>query len=81
MKVLNWIELIDAGPSLKAKYYDTDFDDNDDSTMLWEGSLADTPYWIAKLELADAKELEGYPPIEWNNFNGDSSFIFYVKVE
>lgn len=82
MKVLDWIKPIDASP-LKALYYVAE---DEDFGPIWDGSLYDTPYWIAEMELAEAKDLEGYPPICWRDDLGEdydhkTGFIITVKDE
>lgn len=82
MKVLDWIKPIDASP-LKALYYVAG---DEDFGPIWDGSLYDTPYWIAEMELAEAKDLEGYPPICWRDDLGEdydhkTGFIVTVKDE
>lgn len=80
MKVLDWIKVVDASP-LKALYYVAG---DEEFGTIWDGSLYDTPYWVAEMELAEPEELDGYQPIEWRRDLGDdydnkTGFIITVK--
>lgn len=57
----------------------------EDEEPYWEGSLFDTPWWIARLEL-DYEEAENHQPISFRESLGEEhnnkpGFVFWVKEE
>lgn len=57
--------------------------DPEDLGPCWEGSLFDTPWWVAELEL-DYEEAESHQPISFRENLGEEhnnrpGFVFWVK--
>ena len=77
MKVLDWVKVIDASPSLKVQYYDSE----EACNPIWEGPLWNTPYWVAEMELADPKEFkEMCQPIEWIYWGEESENKYSLTI-
>lgn len=77
MKVIDILKLMDVA-GLRVVYYEDDYED-----PLWEGSLFDTPYWVADLEL-DVEKAEFHEPISFRSslgkeHNNRPGFVIIVK--
>ena len=63
MKLANWLDVTDVIGLKAVVWYE-----GDDEEPLWQGSLYDIPYWIAKMKLASFNE--GESPISFRDSLG-----------
>ena len=81
MKVIDWLKITDVIGE-KAVYW---VSGDEEFGPLWEGSIYDTPWYIADMELEDDnKKLEGEKAISYRkdlgeDMNHASGFVFTVK--
>ena len=79
MKFIDFLKIFD-GPGLTAVVYVEQ--DGDDADPIWTGSLHNTPYWLAEMELSDSKwgeEAISYRSSLGEKYNGKPGIVIAVK--